>query len=167
MTTYTRAFYAWLIQPTDTCPKWVDEAAFVVALLITCWEFVVYCCKTGREQLYEFNDALAVVAVRLTCTAEDIEYYNRLQHQAQNTEDFCDFGYVDDVPTTDCWIQSIVDLEVDKVWPFLNEAELDSLVDKVTMILNEYADKKDLAGGGLQPASPNRATRRRRKAKNG
>jgi len=95
MTTYTRAFYAWLIQPTDTCPKWVNEAVSLLALLITCWQFLVYCCEIGRKQLYEFNDALAGLAVHLTCTAEDIEYYNRLQHKAQDTEGFCDFGYIE------------------------------------------------------------------------
>jgi len=119
----------------------VEEAASLFALLITCWQFVIYCLKTSREQLYEFNDALAAMAVRLTCTKTDIEYYNCLKCQV--------------------WTESIVDSEMDKAWPILGEAELELLIDKVTVAL----DEEDLTSNRLQPTKPNRTTRRRRTKK--
>ena len=146
MTTYTRAFYAWLVQPTDTCPKWVNEAVSLLALLITLWQFAIYCCKTSREQLYEFNDALAAVAVRLTCTAEDIEYYNHLQREATNARQL--YKSIVCWESIECWTVSSVD--------FIN---LQELVENVELEAEEVLP---------QPAKPNRATRRRRrKAKNG
>jgi hypothetical protein len=140
MTTYTRAFYAWLIQPTDTCPKWVREAAYVAALLITLWQFVLYCCKTGREQLYEFNDALAGLAVRLTCTAEDIEYYNHLQRELADARQW--YKSMVCWESIECWTVSSVD--------FINLQELVKLEAEEVL---------------PQPARPNRATRRRRARK--
>ena len=141
--THTRAFYAWLIQPTDTCPKWVNEAVSLLALLITCWQFVVYCCKTGREQLYEFNDALAAVAVRLTCTAEDIECYNHLQREVANARHL---------------YKSIVCCEsIGGTVSSVDFINLQELVKNVELEAEEVLP---------QPARPNRATRRR-KAKNG
>jgi hypothetical protein len=143
MTTYTRAFYAWLVQPTDTCPKWVNEAVSLLALLITLWQFVIYCCKTSREQLYEFSDALAGLAVRLTCTAEDIEYYNQLQREIANARQL--------YKSIVCW--ESIGGTVSSV-DFIN---LQELVKNVELEAEEALP---------QPTRPNRATRRRR-AKNG
>ena len=142
MTTYTRAFYTWLIQPTDTCPKWVREAAYVAALLITFWQFVIYCCKTSREQLYEFNDALAGLVVRLTCTAEDIEYYNHLQREVANARQL---------------YKSIVCESIGGTVSSVDFINLQELVKNVELEAEEVLP---------QPTRSNRATRRR-KAKNG
>jgi hypothetical protein len=135
---HTRAFYAWLIQPVaNQCPKWVRATALVAALLTTyallAWDFVCYFFTTGKEGIYELNDHLAAMAVRLTCTPTDVEYYQRQAAHAkqlyENTlrygavaahladdlrkevteltqegiEDFCDF--TDEVPATDCWTE--------------------------------------------------------------
>ena len=96
--TTTRAFYAWLIQPTD-CPKWVETAAVAVALLATsallAWDFI----RLFAEEVHKLNDALAATAVWLTCTAADIEYYKQLDCQTQPSSESAPVEVLPDVPS--------------------------------------------------------------------
>ena len=139
MSAYTRAFYAWLIQPVSPdCPKWVNATALVVALLVTyallAWDFVSYFWETGKEGVFELNDALAAAAVRLTCTESDVEYYNHLQKQTADAKQLYENTVCCEL--IDCRAVSSVDFIS---WPVLSKTD----------------------GVLPQPTKPNRAVRRR------